>query len=332
MFRIGLNPYGLSHTVGLQAFGSARANPQPLGLDGFIALVRELQLPTIELDWRWLTPLSRNDLSRIRDRVDGLVVIYSYWLSQERGETLTDAVGRATAIGARILRLHLTPVLEGARAACGARWDEMVAHAQTTLIRDVPIAVQSGLTVAIENHQDLGSEELGGIVDRLGDGVGIVFDTGNPFAVGEDPVEFARRAGHRIRHVHLKDYLAQFTEEGFRLVRCAIGDGCVPFAEIATVLAACSQALTASIEPGALEARHIRVFAEDWWKGYPPRGKAEIDTMLERLRAKAIDGSNDVRTPWERGATGGEIVAYEMAQIHRSLANLRSLGWLQTRR
>ena len=30
----------------------------------------------------------------------------------------------------------------------------------------------------------------------------------------------------------------QFTDEGFRLVRCAIGDGAVPLAEIVAMLAA----------------------------------------------------------------------------------------------
>ncbi len=37
------------------------------------------------------------------------------------------------------------------------------------------------------------------------------------------------RASRRTsRHVHLKDYRVQFTDEGYRLVRCAIGDGAVP--------------------------------------------------------------------------------------------------------
>ena len=92
------------------------------------------------------------------------------------------------------------------------------------------------------------------MAEAAGANVGVVFDTGNPFAVGEDPVAFARRAAHRIRHVHLKDYRAQFTDEGYRLVRCAIGDGAVPFGEISAVLSATGPALTASIEPGALEA------------------------------------------------------------------------------
>ena len=33
-----------------------------------------------------------------------------------------------------------------------------------------------------------------------------------------------------VRYLHLKDYRVQFTDEGYRLVRCAIGDGAVPFA------------------------------------------------------------------------------------------------------
>src|SRR5213079_2990667 len=105
---------------------------------------------------------------------------------------------------------------------------------------------------------------------------------GNPFAVGEDPVAFARRAAHRIRHVHLKDYVAQFTDEGYRLIRCAIGDGAVPFAELRGVLAA-HRTLTASVEPGALEARHIRLFTADWWNGYPRRAAAELATAIGRL-------------------------------------------------
>ncbi len=90
-------------------------------------------------------------------------------------------------------------------------------------------------TIAIENHQDLGSDELMAFAEEAGPNVGIALDTGNPFAVAEDPVAFASRVAPRIRHVHLKDYVSQFTPEGFRLIRCAIGDGCVPLQEIADV-------------------------------------------------------------------------------------------------
>lgn len=324
---LGLNPYGLTYTVGLQAMGSPRANPHPIGLDGFIDFVGELGLTCIELDWRWLAPMDDDQLRRVRERLAGRVTVYSHWLAQQPGESLAEPIRRAAAIDARILRLHLTPVLEGARAACGPRWPEMMAHARRTLRGDVGRARDAGLIVAIENHQDLGSEELVSLAEELGDHVGIVLDTGNPFAVGEDPVAFTRRAAHRIRHVHLKDYVAQFTAEGYRLVRCTVGKGAVPFREIADVLGeGKGSGLTASIEPGALEARHIRLFTPGWWDGYPPREARELGVMLGRLRRHALADDADVRTPWEAAAPPAVLVDYEIAQIRQSLEQVRALG------
>lgn len=324
--HLSLNPYGLTYSVGLQGLGTPRANPASIGVDGFVALVRELGLRAIELDHRWLTPLDDGGLARLRERLDGLETICSFWLAHQPGETLAEAVRCCTALGARVLRFHLTPVLEGGRARQGARWLELLGHARATLERESPRVADAGLILAIENHQDVGSEELIALSERLGPHAGICFDTGNAFSVGEDPVAFARRAAHRIRHVHLKDYAAQFTDEGYRLVRCAIGDGAVPFAEIAAVLAATGTPLVASIEPGALEARHIRLFTEEWWRGYPHREGREVGVLLGRLRARAIPDGDDYRTPWEKGDGGTTLMDYELAQIRRSVENMRRLG------
>ena len=323
---LSLNPYGLAYTVGLQAVGTPRANPNPIGLRGFIRIVRESGLRAIELDHRWLTPLSDPELAGLRQELQGLQPICSFWLAQEPGETLEQAVRCCRGVGARILRFHLTPVLEGGRACWGQRWPEMLTHARHTLTRESSRVADAGLTLAVENHQDLGSEELVEITEALGPLAGICFDTGNPFAVGEDPVAFARRAAHRIRHVHLKDYVAQFTNEGYRLVRCAIGDGAVPFTEIAAVLRDGAKLLVASIEPGALESRHIRLFTPEWWNGYPPRTATELDVMLGRLRGTAFRGDADSRTPWEAGEDGDAVVEYEIAQVRRSVDNVRGMG------
>ena len=238
----------------------------------------------------------------------------------------SDAVRCTSALGARILRFHLTPVLEGARARWGARWNEMIAHAHGTLRREINRVGDAGLVLAIEDHQDVGSEELIDLVEQLGPHAGICLDTGNPFSVGEDPVAFTRRAAHRIRHVHLKDYVAQFTDEGYRLVRCAVGDGAVPFKEIAAVLEEQGTPLAASIEPGALESRHIRLFTPDWWDGYPARDARELGTMLGRLRARRLADDEDCQTPWERGEAGAALVDYELGQVRRSVENVRALG------
>ena len=323
--RVGLNPYGVSCTVGLLQPASGRLTPTPLGLSGFIELARTIGPRCIELDGRWLTALAEADLARVGEslRQSGMTIICSDWLVQRPGETLEDAIRGARTLGASLLRLHLTPVLEGARGALGTRWEQMVAHARATLKVEANRAADVGLPLAIENHQDLTSEELIDIASEAGENVGLVFDTGNPFAVGEDPIAFARRAASWIRHVHLKDYVAQFTSEGYRLVRCAIGDGCVPLKEIADML---QPNLTASIEPGALEARHIRLFASDWWRGYPPRPAIELATALGRLQRHKLPEDVEWRTPWERGVHGQPLVDYEMAQIRRSAENLKAIG------
>ena len=326
MLRLSLNPYGLTYTLGLQGWGTPRVNRNGLGLAGFIGIVRELGLDTIELDHRWLTPLEANGLIAVREQLDTLRPICSFWLAHTPGEDLTEAVRCCRGVGAQILRFHLTPVVEGARSSWGARWTAMVEHARRTLLRESARLADAGLTLAIEDHQDFGSEELLALVEELGPHAGICLDTGNPFAVGEDPVAFTQRAAHRIRHVHLKDYLPQFTREGYRLVRCAIGDGVVPFDDIAAVLAAEGRPLAASIEPGALEARHIRLFTPEWWDGYPPREARELGTMLGRLRADALPEGEDYRTPWEKHESGSALVEYEMAQVHRSVANVRQMG------
>jgi 3-oxoisoapionate decarboxylase len=328
MFRIGLNPYGVAYTVGLQGAGTERVNPRGVGLDGFVALAREIGAQCIEFDWRWLMPLTDSRLGRLGREIEGMTPICSCWLSQEPGETLAEPIRCATAVGAALVRLHLTPVLEGARASWGPRWAEMVGHARATLRRESSVAADAGLALAVEDHQDLGSEELIAIAEEAGTNVGVVLDTGNPFAVGEDPVAFARRAAHLIRHVHLKDYRAQFTEHGYRLVRCAVGDGCVPFDEIAAALVSHGSWLTASIELGALDARHIRVFDAQWWTGYPPREARELATALGRLQRRRIDSGDDHRTPWEVDAPPQSIVDYEMNQLRRSIDNLKSMGWM----
>jgi sugar phosphate isomerase/epimerase len=330
MLRVGLNPYGLTYTLGLQGLGTDRMNPRATGLPGFVALAREVGARCLELDWRWLTPMTTADLTTLGAscRGDDLPVIVSAWLMHERGETLDDAIRVASTLGAILLRIHLSPVLEGGRARLGSRWPAMVAHARGTLLAEAPNAAAAGLAIGLEDHQDFGSEELIEMAEAAGDHVGIVLDTGNPFAVGEDPVAFAMRAAPRIRHLHLKDYRAQFTGEGVRLVRCAIGDGCVPLREIAAIVEARGTTITASLEPAALDARHIRFFTPEWWTGYGPRDAAEFGTALGRLRVNALPEHADYRTPWERREPPEAVVAYERAHLERSVANMRVMGWM----
>ena len=325
MFRTGLNPYGLTYHLGLQGGGGPRANPNGRGLEGFIEIAQELGARSIELHNGWLVHLADADLQALRERLKalGMQPIISHNLPRESHE---GAIRSALALGATLIRTPLTPVLCGDRAAKGDEWAPLVASVRVKLKALAQAAAAADLTVAIENHQDFGSRELLAFCDEAGPNVGLCFDIGNTFPVAEAPLDFARRVAPRVRHVHFKDYRAHWSDEGLRLVRCAIGDGAVPFAEVAAVLAEHHQTLTASLEPGALEARHVRLFTPNWWQGYPPTAASDLASCLQAARRNRLPDDADWRTPWEREADAETLVRYELEMIRRSASNMKALG------
>jgi sugar phosphate isomerase/epimerase len=328
MLRVGLNPYGLTYVLGLQGRGTARANPNGRGLEGFIGIASELGARTLEIFEPWLENMNSGELQGLRDRLAslGMVPVVSSGLNMG---PVDRAIRIAERLGAKVVRLGLTPVLCGDRDAWGAEWPRLVANVRAKLAEFAPQAADAGVSLAIENHQDFRSVELVGFCEDAGDSVGICFDTGNSFPVGEAPLDFTRRIAPHVRHLHLKDYNVQWTREGYRLVRCAIGDGAVPFLEIAAALREHHAELTAVLEPGALEARHVRLLTPAWWNGYPPLSAAELAACLAATQRNRLPDDADFRTPWERGEDGDKLIAYELNMIRRSAANMRAVGLME---
>uniref|UniRef100_UPI001B670BC4 sugar phosphate isomerase/epimerase family protein n=1 Tax=Amaricoccus sp. TaxID=1872485 RepID=UPI001B670BC4 len=226
-------------------------------------------------------------------------------------------------LDAKVIRLGLSPVLCGDRAM-HPDWPGLLKTITAALSEWGPRAADEGRVLGIENHQDFGSGELVAFCEAQ-PGVGITFDMGNTFPVAEAPLDFARVVAPHVVHLHLKDYRVQLSPEGFRLVRCAVGDGCVPHAEMIALIVAAGATPDAVLEPAALEARHVRLLAPGWWQGYPPRDARGLAACLAAAQANRLHEDADFRTPWERGADA-ELGDYEMAMIRRSVANMRAAG------
>ena len=323
-FRTGLNPYGLTYYLGLQARGTPRENKNGRGMEGFIALCTELGAETIELFEPWLAALNESEMRALRDRLAGLGMTPVVSSGRISG-SIDSAIRSARALGATLIRMALTQVLCGDRAALGDKWAPLVAEVRAALRKAGPIAADQGLTICIENHQDFTSDELVAFCEEAGKGIGICFDTGNTFPVAEAPLPFTTRIAAHVRHVHLKDYNVQMTDEGYRLVRCAIGDGAVPHAAMAEILARHHASMTAVLEPGALDARHVRLLTPQWWQGYAPRPATELAACFAAARHRRLPEDADCRTPWEHGDDGA-LVAYELDMIRRSAANMKAIG------
>jgi sugar phosphate isomerase/epimerase len=295
-----------------------------VGLNGFIDLAAELNSRTIEIFEPWVVELDEAGKRALRDRLDALgmrpVISSALWMGE-----IGSCAASALALGATMIRFALTPILCGDRNGAGSPWTALVGEVRRKLAAYADVAAEHGLTILIENHQDFTSRELVAFCEEFGPSVRIVFDTGNTFPVAEAPLDFTRVIAPYVRHVHLKDYRAQWTDEGYRLVRCAIGDGAVPFREIMEILGEHHDQMTAVLEPGALEMRHVRLFTPDWWNGYAPKSAPGLAACLAAARRNRLPDDADCRTPWERGADA-ELVEYELGMIRRSAANMRALG------
>jgi sugar phosphate isomerase/epimerase len=324
MQPIGLNPYGLAYALGLQGANTPRANPKPMSLDDYISVTRSINAGGIELHAEHLFPLTDAQLVKLRADFDAA----GWWVVLAR-PLMLDAWDQtlhvANALGAKTIRMHCTSILCGDRVANNCDWPALVADVRQRLATASALTASQGLWIAIEDHQDFTSAELIDLCDTCGPNIGIALDTANPLSVAEDPLDFAKAVASRVRHVHLKDYRAHWDDEGYRLVRCPTGDGCVPFADIAALFAHRND-VTAAIEIGSLNARYIRLFNPAYWTHHPPRDIRQFSKALAAARVNRFSEDEDWRTPWETEGSSQAIVDYEHAQVQKSAQNFQRLG------
>lgn len=327
-YPIGVAAYGFSYLCGFAGAGTPRANPRPLTAYDLMDLAAAHGLAGIEFPPAWgLGSLERAELERARDyaAARGLFVVLDAGVLEVPE---MEALLRAAAIlGAKTVRATISTILCGDRRAVRESWRGYLAEVTARLLTLRAAAERHGVNIALENHQDVTSDELVALCeDAASPRIGVTLDAVNPLAVGEEPLAFARRVAPYLKNVHLKDYYIYRTPQGYRLVRCAIGVGVL---DAPALLALCAQEApdaTISIELGALEARHVRLLEDDFWPGYPQRRVEEVIPALRLREAHARPEHEDWRTPWERDEDGAALAAYEMGQFEQSVAYLKSLS------
>jgi sugar phosphate isomerase/epimerase len=320
--HIGLSVYGTAFSMGIvRAPGSTHSTITPYQLmDRALAM----ELDGVEIP---LALLQGEDLQAVRRyaEVHGLFIVLD--TSGYDAHKLSEAIEIAGRLGARTVRTMIGGAkIGGDRRPLAGRWQQFLAEVLTQLRMAAASAEHAGINLAVENHQDLASEELLEFCAALDSPhFGITLDTGNPLATAEEPLDFARRIAPYLKHVHLKDYRIYPSKEGYRLARCALGEGVIDFPALFNLFyKELALDITAVIELGALEARHIRVLADDYWPDYPPRTAAQLAHTL-RFVLEHAETAGDWRTPFERNEPAEQIIAYEEQQLSASLAYMQAL-------
>ncbi|HEY3228545.1 MAG TPA: sugar phosphate isomerase/epimerase family protein [Roseiflexaceae bacterium] len=323
----GIAAYSFPCSCGFAQRNGRPASARPMKVWDLIALAAEYGLNSVEIPLQGMLPdLAVDTIDRLREELAsrGLTLIV------DSGPVDVEMLGAlfplAARAGARIVRATLSTILEGARAGVPGGWDAYLQEMRRRVVALRPALEEHGLILALENHQDATSDDLLSLCEAGGARVGVTFDVVNPLAVGEEPFAFARKLGSLIRNVHIKDYQIFPTESGYRLVRCAIGQGVIAWPEMFALLREVAPDATQQIELAALYARHIRLLEDDWWGGFPPRDVREVVPALRLLTRHAHPANEPWQTPWELEASSEEVERWERDQFEASVGYLRSIG------
>lgn len=174
-------------------------------------------------------------------------------------DILTRYVTLAEHFGSRALRLVLD--------------ESDPAAVRAALAWLLPRLRDAGLPLAIENHGSLPAAALAALVDELNDPLlGFCVDTANNLILLERPLETVAALAPRALQLHLKDYVVQRADVGYRITGCLLGRGSL---DIAAVLALMQPA-----------ERGLDVFLESWMD--PAASWGETLLQEERWIANAI--------------------------------------------
>ncbi len=314
--RLGLDTYSYRCAAGLWDY-VPREDPA-MSVDHFLEKAAELNLDGLQLaDARHLDSLDYGYVSGLRRRAGALGLYLELGTGGTNPEHLQSMVRAAHVLGAPVVRTFVGKP----RPRSAQEMDDICAQAAADLLQVTPVCDRYGVGLAIENHQDLTTEELLSLLERVDSTwVGVCFDTGNPLALLEDPLESARAFGPLVRSVHLKDYQVAARADGFCLIGCALGEGVVDLRGALDVLA--REAPEANLNIEAYIGKHpMPVLEEEYLRQLPETPALALGRTLRLVRDRGLRREPELLT--ERGAAEPDILAAEEEIV------VRSVRWAQ---
>jgi sugar phosphate isomerase/epimerase len=319
----------MPHVMGYLATRDGKMHPEPLSPLGLMDRAVEFALGGVEFP---LGAVNADKIEVLRDALvsRGLSVVADYMVIVDGDcDDFRDFLRASARLGAKVARAIMSKILCGDRRLAGGAggWEARLAEVARRLKEVLPLAQDLGLSVALENHQDATTADFLGLHEMVDyhPAFGVTLDTGNPLSVGEEPVEAARRLAPLIRHVHLKDYTIHFSPEGYRLARCAAGDGVIDFPAILDIVDRNGHDVNPGIEIAAQPTRTVPLLDPGWWECYPRRDAHELTSALRVLWEKGRPMDEPYSSAWERGEDSTMVAAEEWDLVNRSVKYFKSL-------
>lgn len=128
-------------------------------------------------------------------------------------------------------------------------WGDQLTGIEKLLLMLKPIALDLGIHINIETHEEITSFEVVRLVEACGpDAFGIVYDTNNGLQRLEHPIWVAKRVAPYTRQTHFKDAGLVFNGRTAAMQGRPCGQGVVDYTAILKILAAAQPELNITIE------------------------------------------------------------------------------------
>ena len=238
--------------------------------------------------------------TRLRQRVEelGMYLEVIAALPKDDAAGFEHTVKAAKEAGAICLR---AACLDGRRYEAFSsldEWKSFVAASRAKISRALPLLEKHGMAMGIENHKDWTTDELVALMKEFSsEYFGVCMDTGNNFALLDDPMELVERLAPYAVTTHIKDMGAEEYSEGFLLSEVPLGEGMLDMKRIVGTIAKARPTAKFTLEMITRNPLKIPCLTEKYWRTFPDRSGQCLARTLALVRA------HKPRRPLERPET-----------------------------
>ena len=196
----------------------------------------------------------------------------------------------AAEVGALAVRTVVMPGrrYEQFRSAAEVRDSRERARRMLELAR--PIVEKHKVRFAVENHKCERLDERLALYKHLNcDWIGACVDTGNSFALLDDPYEVVEALAPRAFTVHLKDQAVREYDHGFLLGDIPLGQGCFDLGRMVDALRKAQPKLRFNLELITRDPLKVTCLTEKYWNVFPGVSGRDLARTLRTVREYPAD-------------------------------------------
>lgn len=234
--QLGMHTYSLYHHGIAEDWAGFRLPwPRQMDIWQLMNYVVELELEGIHLDDKVLDSRDEAYLRSVRDYAGerGLYLEYNFAMRSDAYDgnvqhDIAEGIAIAANIGADVAKIGMN--LTRPRPVAASKFHPKVMQQLEAVVdklkKAAPLAEDSRVRIAVENHTDAFSEEVLWVLDQVDHAwVGACIDTVNALHVTENPITAVENLAPRAFTNHFRDNKIIIKPYGFKMTGAAVGEG-----------------------------------------------------------------------------------------------------------